>query len=346
MFRPFRTVLISGGTGSLGHALTRLLLDTTNVTIRILSRGEHRQADMHAFFQNDRIRYLIGDVRDYQRVLLACHAVDLVIHAAALKRQPTLEYNVYEGVQTNVIGTHNVLMACAAAGVERCITVSSDKACLPVTLYGQTKAVAEALTIQANAYSPTGVRSCVVRWGNVAGSQGSVILIWREALRRGEKLGITDAAATRFWVDMNEAVRLVWYVATAPTRGMIYVPHSPAFNVEDLALALVRQECGGGFYDFNTKNDLVSHVMAIPRRPAEKLHELLMTEEEQRRALWIDGMAQWRMIPSVAQTWATPAAAREHVAPAFFEPLGTAYASDVWSYRLGVEELRERLETL
>src|SRR3990167_3800678 len=134
---PFRTILITGGSGSLGQALTRFLLSlSSDIAIRIFSRGEHRQADMHARFQSPQIRYLIGDVRDYQRVMLACHGADLVIHAAALKRQDALEYNVYEGVQTNILGTYNVLRACAEAAVQRCITISSDKAVFPVTLYG------------------------------------------------------------------------------------------------------------------------------------------------------------------------------------------------------------------
>lgn len=339
MALPFRTILITGGSGSLAQALTRFLLSLSpDIAIRAFSRGEHRQAEMHATFQSSQIRYLIGDVRDTQRLRLACHGVDLVIHAAALKRQDTLEYNVYEGVQTNILGTQNVLRACADAGVQRCITISSDKAVYPITLYGQTKAVAEALTIQSNAYSPTGTRSCVVRWGNVAGSQGSVITIWRDALRQGMPLRVTDPTATRFWVDMAEAVQTVWQAACAPTRGMVYVPHSPAFTVRDLVVAMLRQH-GRSVLDADA---FALSTQQVGRRPAEKLHEVLLTEEEQARALWL-GEAPCYVVPPVARTWDEAPNWAQRLTPV---ALTTPYASDVWPHRLDVAALQEKLERL
>ena len=337
---PFQTILLSGGTGSLGQALTRFLLSlSSTVAIRILSRGEHRQADMDTALQSDQVRYLIGDVRDYERVLLACHGVDLVIHAAALKRQPTLEYNPYEGVQTNVLGTYNVLRACAEAGVARCITVSSDKAVLPVTLYGHTKAIAESLAIRANMYRPGSFRSCVVRWGNVAGSQGSVIRIWQEALRRGELLTITDATATRFWVAMQEAVDAVWDAAQQETAGVLYVPHSPAFMVQDLAVAMIRREFK--LHSMHAEIALSVHTKDIGRRPAEKLHEVLLTDDEQARAVWSAGGACY-LVPPVVRSWQETVDLGTFPAATF----ATAYRSDVWPYRLTTEMLAHRLDGL
>jgi UDP-N-acetylglucosamine 4,6-dehydratase len=337
MDTSYRTIVITGGTGSLGQALTQHLLTTLpTVTIRVLSRGEHRQAEMMQRYGTAKIRYLLGDVRDYPRLLTAFHGADAVIHAAALKRQDMLEYNVYEGVATNVIGTRQVVQACADAGVHHCVFISSDKAVNSCTTYGSTKAIGESLTIQANAYSPHGTRYNVVRWGNVAASQGSVIPFWGDCLRRGKPLPVTDLSATRFWIDLAQAVATVAGVLAQPTRGMVYVPHLPAFRIEDLALAMIRQDCG-----FPMSRELLSaHITVIGPRAYEKKDEALMTTDEQQRALWLEAL-QCYVIPPLAQSWEAPPFVGDG-------PMSIAepYRSDVWPERLDVEALRTRVESL
>jgi UDP-N-acetylglucosamine 4,6-dehydratase len=332
---PFPTILILGGTGSLGQALTRFLLDTTDATIRILSRGELLQAEMQQTFRNHpRLRFFLGDIRDLSRLHLACHGADLVILAAALKHIDRSEYDPLEFIETNVNGTKQVAQACRTMNVRRAVFIGTDKAIHSENAYGMTKALAEKLWIRANGYTPHETEYVAVRYANVFGSRGSVKNIWHDALARGEQPGLTDVNMTRFHLTLEDAVQLVWFAAQYAPRGSILVPHVPAYRVVDLYEAV----CGDVPYRI------------IGTRPGEKLHEELATEGEMARA-WLLYNATTKAdpyfcLPPVAPSWAFPRQGDfplpEHWNTGILttRPL---YRSDYWSYRLSAEDLRERL---
>lgn len=229
------SILITGGSGFLGHALVSHLLAFSDYSrVCVYSRGEHRQAEMREAFGDDaRLRWFIGDVRDRGRLVRALDGVDDVIHAAALKRIEVGAYNPDEMVKTNVLGANNVLEAARRVGVKRCLLISSDKAFEPVSPYGQTKALAEALFHAANGYG--GMMTAACRYGNVAGSTGSVIPIWR---RLGDAAVMTDPDATRFWMTKFQAVEFVMDTLKNMRGGELAIPSLPAFRLGDLAGAM------------------------------------------------------------------------------------------------------------
>ena len=242
-----QSVLISGGSGYLGRALTRHLLEHTDCQrICIYSRGEHAQASMRQEFKDDaRLRWFIGDIRDRDRLELAMHGIELVIHAAALKRIETCAANPLEAVATNVLGTRNVIEAALRASVPRVVGISSDKACEPTTLYGSTKLCAEWLLLGANSYGRTRFACC--RYGNVAGSTGSVIPKWRNCdvlspTAKGERpkrlATISNPDATRFWMTVQEAVKHVLFTASMMHPSIVVTPQLPAYRLGDLAEAM------------------------------------------------------------------------------------------------------------
>lgn len=235
---PRTGVLITGGSGYLGHALVEKLLADGCPRICIYSRSESRQAQMRAYFKDDeRLRWFIGDVRDVRRLERAMASVYSVIHAAALKRIEVGVYNPDEMVKTNVDGTMNVIDAARRTGIGKVLLVSSDKAYAPVSPYGQTKAIAESLVRMAQ--DPQfGPRFAVVRYGNVAGSTGSVIPTWRERIRGGLPVMMTDPQCTRFWMTREEAAKLVIDTMVGMNGGELAVPELPAFSLEDLWLAM------------------------------------------------------------------------------------------------------------
>ena len=207
-----RSVLITGGTGSLGKALISHLLDKTSVRrIVIFSRDELKQHNLREQFQNnDRLRWFLGDIRDPDRLKRAFHGVDYVIHAAALKQVDTGEYNPMEFIKTNVVGSQNVIEASIDAGVKKLVALSTDKASSPINLYGATKLTADKLFIAANNYSQAyGTSFSVVRYGNVMGSRGSVIPYFQDLVGKGKPLPITDMRMTRFWISLPQAVDFV-----------------------------------------------------------------------------------------------------------------------------------------
>lgn len=263
------TLLITGGTGTFGKKFTELLLELHDPqAVRIFSRGEHEQAEMRARFDDDRLRFLIGDVRDRRRLDRAMNGVDVVIHAAAIKRVPACEYNPIEAKRTNVDGAANVIDAAIDNGVERVMAISTDKAVHPVNLYGATKLVAEKLFIQGNAYSgPRETTFSVVRYGNVFGSRGSVVPLFMEQRDEG-CLTITHEEMTRFWVTIGEGVRFVLEAVEDMKGGEVFVPKIPSLRVMDLAETIAPQA--------------EKEIVGI--RPGEKLHEVLVTEEEARHA--------------------------------------------------------------
>jgi len=260
-----KKILITGGTGSLGRRLARRILDCEPQKepqkLLVFSRDEFKQSEMARDFPDENIRFFIGDIRDRERLYQALSGVDYVVHAAALKQVPILEYCPDEAIKTNVYGTMNVIDACIAQNVQKCVLISTDKAVNPINLYGATKLCAEKLFLAANAYNKTGF-SCV-RYGNVIGSRGSVIPLFKNMAKNGIRtFPITDLAMTRFWLTLDEAVDLVLYTLNAQS-GYIYVPEIPSMKITSLAKALC-PECAFS-------------VTGI--RPGEKLHERLISED-------------------------------------------------------------------
>ena len=238
-------ILITGGTGYLGHGLVRRLLELGHERVRVYSRGEFSQFKMAQAFVGSwlgkpgvppRLAFFVGDVRDQDRLERAMHGISIVIHAAALKRIEVGHYNPDEMVKTNVLGTMNVIEAARRAGVERVVFVSSDKAFAPVSPYGTSKALAEQLVLAANRQS-LGPRYVVCRYGNVAGSTGSVIPTWRARIAAGEPIRVTNPDCTRFWMTLEQAVELVLEAFT--TDEDLLIPQLPAYRLGDLASAMV-----------------------------------------------------------------------------------------------------------
>lgn len=269
-------ILITGGTGSFGQAMTRHLIEREHIhRVAILSRDELKQAEMRMQLEADdpagaqKVRYLLGDVRDGSRLEHAFRGVDVVIHAAALKRVESGEYNPREMVRTNVEGAQNVIDAAIRAGVRQVIAISTDKAVNPANLYGATKMTAERLFLTASTYGGPGSPAfCVIRYGNVAGSRGSVIPLWRRQLRQGEPLTITHPDMTRFWYTLAEATELVHEVATVRTRldAQVLVPIMRWYSVGNLATAMIGSD------------DYPKTITGM--RPGEKMHECLIGAEE------------------------------------------------------------------
>lgn len=320
------TYAITGGTGSLGTALVeRLLADQSVERVVVLSRDEVKQSALATAHPDPRLRCFLGDVRDVERCRQAFRGVDTVIHAAALKRVETSTYSPFELVQTNILGTVNVIQAAAAERVRRVVVVSSDKACQATNLYGGTKFVAEGCAVQANSYTyPRGTSVVAVRYGNVFGSRGSVVHVWRGQVQKEEPATITDFRMTRFWMTLPEAVDLVLTAADESVpAGRVIIPKLPSFRVEHLLHAVV-------------PDGWPVHVTGL-RPGGEKLHESLLSEEE----IWRteDHGSVYEIRPSF-QTWCAPE--REGMAL----PRDFQYASHVNSEWLTVDELRTYVSKL
>ena len=236
-----RSLLVTGGTGTFGRSFIKACLAQPQWDrIVVYSRGEHAQAAMaeELAAHSERVRFFIGDVRDLDRLCRACNKVDVIIHAAALKRIEVGHYNPDEMVKTNVLGTMNVVEAALSSSVKKVVGLSSDKAWQPISPYGQSKALAETILLNANNIGGLdGPVFNVVRYGNVAGSNGSVIPRWRRAIARGDTIRISDPDCTRFWMTIEEAVNLVLKALAAP-RGSMLIPTLPAYRLADLAAAL------------------------------------------------------------------------------------------------------------
>ena len=268
-----KTILITGGTGSFGKKFTEILLSEHDPeSVRIYSRGELLQMEMQNRFDDPRLRFLIGDVRDRDRLYRAASGVDIIVHAAALKHVPACEYNPIEAVRTNVEGSVNVIDAAIDNSVEKIMAISTDKAVHPVNLYGATKMVAEKLFTQGNAY--TGgkkTRFSCIRYGNVVGSRGSVIPLFKEQKKNGI-ITITDDRMTRFWITLEQGVRFVMDCIARMKGGETFVPKIPSMKVIDLANVIAP--------------DAERKVIGI--RSGEKLHEILLTEDEARHTREFD----------------------------------------------------------
>ena len=279
MFKE-KNILITGGTGSLGTALTKRLLKLDVDTIRIFSRNEEKQVEMESKFSDDRLRFFLGDVRDYARLSRAIEDIDIVFHAAALKHVPKIEYNPFEAIKTNVIGSQNVIDACIKNNVKKAICIGTDKAVSPLNTYGATKLLMEKLFVSANNYldkekHPT--QFIAVRYGNVLGSSGSVIPKFIEQIHKKTKLSITDAEMTRFSITMSEALDFILKATEIGKGSEIFVPKLKAYSIIDIKNALCEILDNTGHEE-------------IGIRPGEKLHEVLINSDEMKYTWEIDNM--------------------------------------------------------
>ncbi len=265
-----KKILITGGTGSLGQALSKRLLTLGVDIIRIYSRNESKQIEMEAKFKDKRLRFLLGDVRDLNRLTRALEDIDYVFHAAALKHVPKIEYNPFEAINTNVLGSQNVIEACLHANVEKAICIGTDKAVSPLNTYGATKLLMEKLFVTANNYldpKKHKTKFIAVRYGNVFGSSGSVIPKFIELIKNKQKITITDPNMTRFSITMEQALDFILNAAQSGKGSEIFVPDIKSYSILTLRDALS---------EIFTKID--DEIVGI--RPGEKLHEVLINKEE------------------------------------------------------------------
>lgn len=261
-----KTFLITGGTGSFGRWITKELLRRDPKEIRIYSRDEEKQLDMHRDFPDPKVKFIIGDVRDYKRLSEATQNVQLLYHAAALKIVPMCEQHPLEALKTNTLGTLNAKRAAIENGVEKSLLISTDKAVKAVNLYGMTKAIAEKIWI--NDEFETESKFAVVRYGNVIGSRGSVVPYFKHLIKERKPLPITHPDMTRFLITLQQAIELVFYATENMKGGEIDVPKIPACNILDLAKVIAG-------------DDYPLKIVGI--RPGEKIHECLVQEDEFRR---------------------------------------------------------------
>jgi UDP-N-acetylglucosamine 4,6-dehydratase/UDP-glucose 4-epimerase len=275
-----KKILITGGTGSLGQALTKRLLEMGADTIRIFSRNESKQVEMEDNITDDRLRFFIGDIRDFHRLSKAVEGADFVFHTAALKHVPKIEYNPFEAIKTNVVGTQNVIEASLGGNVDKVVCVSTDKAVSPLNTYGATKLLAEKLFVSANNYldkKKYRTKFFAVRYGNVLGSSGSVIPKFIEQIKANKQVTITDPKMTRFSITMNEALDLILNAIPSAKGSEIFVPKLRAYNIVDVKNALTE-----------LISDTGEKITGI--RTGEKLHETLINEDEIRYSWEFENM--------------------------------------------------------
>lgn len=326
-----KSILITGGTGSFGKKFIKTILETHTEIERIViySRDEFKQfmmSNMPEFKKHaDKLRFFIGDVRDKERLYRALEGIDFVVHAAALKQVPSCEYNPFEAVKTNIMGAANIIDACIDKKVKRVVALSTDKACAPVNLYGATKLCSDKLFIQGNAYSsPSGTKFSVVRYGNVAGSRGSVIPFFQELVANGAKeLPITDMKMTRFWLKLEQAVEMVLEALEHMHGGELFVKKIPSMHMPDLAKAIAPE----------------LKITEIGIRPGEKIHECMITKEDARNTIEKEGY--YIILPDIQRKEIKQFYANEKRVPDDFE-----YSSGNNDRWLTVEDMRRLIEDI
>jgi len=318
-----KTILITGGTGSFGQKFTEIILKKHNPkSVRIYDNRELAEVEMERKFNDSRLRFFIGDVRDRNRLDRAMNGVNIVVHAAALKHVPICEYNPIEAVKTNIDGAVNVIDVAIDNEVEKVIAVSTDKAVYPVNLYGATKMVAEKLFVQANSYSggKKPIFSCS-RYGNVVGSSGSVVPLFLEQKKKGE-ITITDEKMTRFWITLEEGVNFVIDCIGMMRGGEIFIPKISSMKIIDLAEVIAS----------GAKRKIIGV------RPGEKLHEVLLTEEEALHAKEFD---KFFIIEPEHPFWH-----KDNFQDGKPLPLGFKYASNTNTEWLTKEKMAELLKNI
>ncbi|WP_245671882.1 UDP-N-acetylglucosamine 4,6-dehydratase (inverting) [Desulfuribacillus stibiiarsenatis] len=311
------TILITGGTGSFGRKFIEYALQHDIKKVIVFSRDELKQYEMAQEYNDDRIRFFIGDVRDKDRLYRAFDGVDIVVHAAALKHVGACEYNPFEAVKTNINGAQNIVEAAIDRNVKRVIALSTDKACNPVNLYGATKLASDKLFVAANSYVGDNrhTRFSVVRYGNVVGSRGSVVPFFKKIMHTGV-LPITDERMTRFWITLDQGVQFVLDSLVRMRGGEIFIPKIPSMRITDLAYAIA-PNC---------------ETKIIGIRPGEKLHEAMISEDDARHTKEYDS---YYMIQPEFEWWD-----EESVGAGKNVPEGFTYTSDNNSHWLTFEELR------
>lgn len=315
-----KVVLVTGGTGSFGRKFIDILLKEYHpAKVIIFSRDELKQHEMRVSgFNQSNLRYFIGNVRDRDRLCRALNGVDIVIHTAALKQVPACEYNPMEAIKTNILGSSNVVDAALATGVEKVLSLSTDKAVNPVNLYGATKLAAEKLMVQSNAYAGgMKTRFSCVRYGNVVGSRGSVVPLFLKQRESG-KLTLTDERMTRFWISLEQGVRFVIRCVEQMQGGEVFVPKIPSMKMVDLARAIAPE----------------AELEVIGIRPGEKLHEVLISEDEARQTIELEDMY---VVQPAAALWF----GHEWKGRGKPLPEGFNYVSNTNSDWLNVEQINE-----
>ncbi|WP_341322411.1 UDP-N-acetylglucosamine 4,6-dehydratase (inverting) [Solibacillus sp. FSL H8-0523] len=317
-----KTILVTGGTGSFGKKFIRKALTLDVKKIIVFSRDELKQYEMKQEFQDERIRFFIGDVRDKDRLYRAFDGVDIVIHAAAMKHVDACEYNPFEAIKTNIHGAQNIIEAAIDCGVEKVIALSTDKACSPVNLYGATKLASDKLFVAANAYvGEKKTKFSVVRYGNVVGSRGSVVPFFKK-IRETGVVPITDERMTRFWITLEHGVQFVLDNLERMQGGEIFVPKIPSMNIMDLAKAIA-PEC---------------EIEVIGIRPGEKLHEAMIMEDDARHTIEYDS---YYVIQPETNWWTKDNKLNSKELPENFR-----YVSNENTHWLSVEELRELVKEM
>lgn len=315
------TILVTGGTGSFGHAFLPMALKKYDPErIIVYSRDEMKQWEMAKLFEGDkRVRFFIGDVRDRDRLYRAVDGVDFVVHAAATKIVPTAEYNPFEAVKTNILGAMNLIDACIDKGVKKVVALSTDKASSPVNLYGATKLASDKLFVAGNAYAGgKNTRFAVVRYGNVMGSRGSVLPFFAEAAKKDQALPITDPRMTRFMITLEQGVDLVWTAFEDMIGGEIYVRKIPSMTIVDIAEALAPGR----------------ETKTVGIRPGEKLHEQMIGPEDSPNTY--EYAEYFKILPTI-NTWNPGADLVKNGKPV---PEGFTYTSDTNSAWMTVSELQ------
>lgn len=272
-----KTILITGGAGSFGHQITERLLKCPETNIVIFSRDEDKHRIMESKFNSDRLRFVLGDIRDYERLYQSLNGIDIVLHAGALKQIPSVEYSPMEAIKTNVLGGYNVINASERQNVEIVIGISTDKACMPINSYGLSKALMEKIFVSDEIWSDT-TKFGVVRYGNVLGSRGSVLPVWDHLIDQGKPIPITSKKMRRFFITYEQACDLILYATDNVNEKEIFVRKAPALFIKDLAQVYAELKTG--------KKNYPQKEIGI--RDGEKLDEMLVTKAEFDRAIVSD----------------------------------------------------------
>lgn len=316
-----KTILVTGGTGSFGKKFVKRVLEYDIKKIIIFSRDELKQFEMKQEFTDSRVRFFLGDVRDKERLYRAFDQVDIVVHAAAMKHVEACEYNPFEAIKTNVYGAQNIIEAAIDRGVEKVIALSTDKAAAPLNLYGATKLASDKLFVAANSYTGSkNTQFSVVRYGNVIGSRGSVVPLFNKMKSKG-KLTITDERMTRFWITLENGVEFVLTSLKDMVGGEIFVPKIPSMRIIDLAKVIAPE----------------AEISIIGIRPGEKLHELMITNDDARNTVEFD---RYYVITPQFTWWGNKLTGGKKLSEDF------VYSSDTNADWLKIEELKELISNL